>query len=393
MTFGRRAARRCQRGAASDTAQRPLDQCDCFDRLSPPGSVHRGRQAFLAAVLRCLTVTGCDECLCVGHLKRRHGVTCHTVSLRGQHRLPCAIDLLVEPAWLTRMKWGRGMRVFSQLRVFGLIFLVLFASACGGEGAPEGSAPPAGGEGAPESSAPPAGGEGAPPAGGSGGAPPAGGSGGDPDYYTYDEVPGLADYIERCRKLDRDFEEANIVYDRTERMRRGDAKTIEVAVTLRTEVPPQQVLNSEGAIGSRVRVSCVVEAELRGAGEEFGIQEAGWQTRSLLTSPTARWTWSVTPKRGGGHELVFAVRPVITLKNDIGYPILSPQVEASEQTYRITVDVSVSPDQWLAEGFDRVGSVFTSAKGMIATTTALLGAIVTLRLIISRKRPKPPTIK
>ena len=40
-------------GAASDTAQRPLDQCDCFDRLSPPGSVHRGRQAFLAAVLRC----------------------------------------------------------------------------------------------------------------------------------------------------------------------------------------------------------------------------------------------------------------------------------------------------------------------------------------------------
>ena len=263
------------------------------------------------------------------------------------------------------------MRVFSQLRVFGLIFLVLFASACGGVG-PAGSAPPAGG---------------------SDGAPPAGGSGGDPDYYTYDEVPGLADYIERCRKLDRDFEEANIVYDRTERMRRGDAKTIEVAVTLRTEVPPQQVLNSEGAIGSRVRVSCVVEAELRGAGEEFGIQEAGWQTRSLLTSPTARWTWSVTSKRGGGHELVFAVRPVITLKNDIGYPILSPQVEASEQTYRITVDVSVSPDQWLAEGFDRVGSVFTSAKGMIATTTALLGAIVTLRLIISRKRPKPPTIR
>jgi len=25
-------------GAASDTAQRPLDQCDCFDRLRPPGS-------------------------------------------------------------------------------------------------------------------------------------------------------------------------------------------------------------------------------------------------------------------------------------------------------------------------------------------------------------------
>ena len=29
-------------GAASDTAQRPLDQCDCFDRLRPPLAVAAG---------------------------------------------------------------------------------------------------------------------------------------------------------------------------------------------------------------------------------------------------------------------------------------------------------------------------------------------------------------
>jgi len=28
-------------GAASDTAQRPLDQCDCFDRLRPPTALNR----------------------------------------------------------------------------------------------------------------------------------------------------------------------------------------------------------------------------------------------------------------------------------------------------------------------------------------------------------------
>ena len=36
-------------GAASDAAQRPFDQCDCFDRLRPPGGVRLQQvQAHLA---------------------------------------------------------------------------------------------------------------------------------------------------------------------------------------------------------------------------------------------------------------------------------------------------------------------------------------------------------
>ena len=115
----------------------------------------------------------------------------------------------------------------------------------------------------------------------------------DPDYYPRAEVPGLADYIDRCRRLNRDFEEANVVYNQVERMRHSNAQTVEVAITLRTDLPPQEILESGEAIGFRARVSCIVEARLDGADEEFKIQEGGWRSQSLLTSPTARWTWSV----------------------------------------------------------------------------------------------------
>ena len=71
--------------------------------------------------------------------------------------------------------------------------------------------------------------------------------------------------------MNRDLEEANIVYNDTESMRRADAHIIEAAATLRTKVPPQEILESEGAVGSRVRVSCKVEAELRGSSHLAGL--------------------------------------------------------------------------------------------------------------------------
>jgi len=188
--------------------------------------------------------------------------------------------------------------------------------------------------------------------------------------------------------LNRDLEEANIVYNDTESMRRADAHIIEAAATLRTKVPPQEILESKGAVGSRVRVSCKVEAELRGGESDFDIQQSGWQRRSLLTSPTARWTWSVTPKRGGDHELVLAVRPVISLEDEMSKALPPQDLEASTQIYRIMVDVSVPADQWLAEAFDRLTSLLTSARGMILAISVLAVAIYGLRATVRRKRVK-----
>lgn len=223
------------------------------------------------------------------------------------------------------------------------------------------------------------------------GAPPDGGDGSidDPDYYPPYEMPNLSAYIKKCQRLNRDIEEANVVYNATEYMRRGDDHTVEAALTLRAEVPPEEILESKEAVGVRVRVTCEVEAKLRASEQEFDIQESGWQSRSLLTSPTARWTWSVTPKQGGNHELLLEVRPVIALE-DTPDNFLHPALEGSTQTYRIAADVSVSPDQWVAERLNRAASLLTSAKGMVVALTALIVAITALNLAIRRRRPKPP---
>ena len=262
-----------------------------------------------------------------------------------------------------------------RLRIVCAVVLLLFLVACGGSpGSPPAPVSP------PTFGSPPA--PGSPPGPGSPYDP------GSPDYYPREEVPGLADYIEACRRLNRDLEEANVVYKDTESMRRADAHIIEAAATLRTKVPPQEILESEGAVGSRVRVSCKVEAELRGAESDFDIQQSGWQRRSLLTSPTARWTWSVTPKRGGDHELVLAVRPVISLEDEMSKALPPQDLEASAQIYRIMVDVSVPADQWLAEAFDRLTSLLTSARGMILAISVLAVAIYGLRATVRRKRVK-----
>lgn len=265
----------------------------------------------------------------------------------------------------------RGPRLTRRYGIFCTVILVLFLAACGGaddtsKGSDAAAAPPT----ATPNPAPTA-------------------SPGEPgptvQKFKDSDFPGLPEYIEECRRLNREFEEANIIYNATEYMRRGDAHTIEAAVTLQIEVPPQKILESEEAIGRRVRVSCAVEAELRASKEEFDIQEQGWQSQSLLTSPTARWTWSVTPKRGGTHELVLAVRPVITLDDDSA---TLPSFEASTQRYQIAADVSVTPYQRLIEGMDRLASLLTSAQGMVVAFTALVSAIIALRLTIRRRRAK-----
>lgn len=282
-------------------------------------------------------------------------------------------------------------RYWRFLAIVSVLLLVVCASACGGPAAP--AAVPAQAPApapAPRAEAPSVGAPQVPRR--PGGSPPLDGEArpapARPDSYSPEEVPGLEAYVEKCERLNRDFAEANIVYSRTEHMERGNSQTIQAAATLRTELPPQEILESKEPVASRVRVSCVIEAELRAAEADFDIQKQGWQAQSLLTSPTARWTWSVTPKRGGENELVLAVRPVIALEDELGNPLPRPRAEASTQAYRIMVDVSVPPDQWLAEVFDRATSLLKSAKGMVVALTGVVVAITALLVAIRWRRAK-----
>lgn len=215
-------------------------------------------------------------------------------------------------------------------------------------------------------------------------------SAGPDDYYYSQNVSGWDAYKERCQRLNQSFEPANVIYNPTEGMRRENSKIIEAAVTLRTELPPQEILKTKEAVAEELLVSCVIEAELRADEAEFGIQPQGWKSQSLLTSETARWTWFVTPKRGGKHELVLAFRPVIAVadKSETSRELLG--VEASTQPYRIMVDVSVPGDQWVADKFDRATALLKSAEGMVTAFAALAVAIIALLAVKWRRGKSAP---
>lgn len=216
-----------------------------------------------------------------------------------------------------------------------------------------------------------------------------------PHIYTQPQLvntPGWNAYQKKCEHLNQNFQPANVVYHPTERMRRGTSKAIEAAVTLRIELPPQEVLETSEAVARRLLVSCVIEAELRAAEAEFDIQPQGWRSESLLTSSTAYWTWFVTPKQGGTHELILAFRPVITVEDQTEKSSLSSYPPASTQPYRITVDVSVPPDQWVADKLDRTTALIKSATGTTVALTALVAAIIALLAIRQRRaRSKSPS--
>lgn len=204
------------------------------------------------------------------------------------------------------------------------------------------------------------------------------------------QLSGWDAHKKKCQQLNKDLAPANVVFKPTEHMRRGNSQTIEAAITLRTELPPPQVLETTGAIARKLLVSCVIEAELLAAEAEFDVQPQGWQSESLLTSSTAHWTWFVTPKRGGAHELILAFRPVIAVEDDPGSSQPLPPVQASTQPYRIMVDVSVPPDQWIADKLDRATALFESAKTMVVALTALVVATVALLTIKRRRNRSSP---
>ena len=73
------------------------------------------------------------------------------------------------------------------------------------------------------------------------------------------------------------------------------------------------------------------------------IAPTGWVERSVLTTETARWSWYVTPKLGGSHTLVLALRPIVVTANVSASGVESARrAESSDvQQYETRVNVKV----------------------------------------------------
>lgn len=205
-----------------------------------------------------------------------------------------------------------------------------------------------------------------------GGADDAGRSGG----VRIPEWAGLPAYQRRCEQLDLVGARGRIVYERQRQMTRGDATTVVAAVTLDQSLPPDRVLRREDATAeSGLVVSCRVQARLSGSQYDFDIDREDWIERSLLTSDTARWSWYVSPKIGGDHNLSLKVRPIVQFRRTDGSTVLIDASRSNVQEYETRVHVKVPWSERPQETMSRLAATFKVAEELITALTALLLAI------------------
>jgi hypothetical protein len=165
-----------------------------------------------------------------------------------------------------------------------------------------------------------------------------------------------------------------VIYARELTMERGVSTLVAAAVSVDRSTPASKVIEGAPSVDDSVavRVSCQVEAQLAGDPAVFVISDTTWQSRSLLTSPTATWYWFVTPRRGGDQALVLNVRPIVRVERVTGTSTLG-DVPASTETFGISVAVGVPMDQAAAEVLGRIEGFLLSLEGLL---TAIAGVVV-----------------
>jgi hypothetical protein len=246
----------------------------------------------------------------------------------------------------------------AALRVVALVLLVLSAG-CGGAGG--------GGSSAGDGSS-------------AGGGVSTGGPKLTPDVIRYME------YIKRCHQATRELAEANVIYDPDMEMTLKESKTVTALVTLNTKIPPDQLLPNRGAKADAIYVACEIEARLSGGVDEFTIQPADWQSRSLVGTQDAKWTWIVAPQVGGTRSLVMELRPIVKRENRSKGGTNSEILTTA--SFESTVHIKVPADQRISDMAIRSRVVFNDLTGAAKALYALVLAIFVLAGVLGGRSLK-----
>jgi hypothetical protein len=160
-------------------------------------------------------------------------------------------------------------------------------------------------------------------------------------------------------------------------MKRGISSPVTGVVTLDTELPPDKLLPGTEPTSEPILVVCEIEGYLEGNPNEFEIQPADWEPRSLIGRQNAKWIWIVTPKIGGTLSLVMKLRPVVRAEERSGKILLS---RPTTVPFSSTVHVSLPPDEAISDRATRTKTVLESLSGMVK---ALLGLLVLLVALLT----------
>lgn len=189
-------------------------------------------------------------------------------------------------------------------------------------------------------------------------------------------VRGLDAYRNRCRSMDLRGALAQIRAPRNATMEFGDSSTLTATIKLYRQLPSVTLWRKLPA-SRRVLVSCVVQARLRPAGGEFSVDTRSWVDRSFLTSDAAQWSWQLTPKQKGLHDVVIDFRPVVvTQERELGNRTFAENANVISHItkVRVTVPWYVAPSEWMHS----VTGLLIDAKAMLVALAGVLGAVIAI---------------
>jgi hypothetical protein len=192
--------------------------------------------------------------------------------------------------------------------------------------------------------------------------------------------PTLADYREACERLNSELSVAAFAVPSTMRMTIDNSALVQAAISLDRNLSPANLIEVVDVTTGSILVSCIVEARLQGASGEFEIEEPGWQSRSLFTAQTVRWTWFVTPKRLGEHHLTLQLRPVLRIHDGWAEPTDESLTEAStfEESILVTV-IDPSLGDRMVRSLEGTTRVLRSVEGLLLALAAVLVATAAVK--------------
>ncbi len=179
-------------------------------------------------------------------------------------------------------------------------------------------------------------------------------------------------YRARCREAAGQLALARVIYDPNLTMRTDETSTVSAVVTFNKSAAPSVVLPGHSdATAQPVGVTCQVQARLRGATSDFDVEPGDWESRALFDNGSARWDWSVLPKRAGHKELILDLRPVVRLENQQELNVTG--TEFVTEPFRSEVVVTDPAGRWIASWVDRGGRFLQSVVVVLTALAAIFG--------------------
>lgn len=179
----------------------------------------------------------------------------------------------------------------------------------------------------------------------------------------------MADFVERCTKLTKVDELAEIIYDANPQMQLNHEEIYELVVQPPSGPTPTGPGNWAK---SDIRVTCTIQAELIIG--DADVTPTGWVEQTYVTAPLT-WTWEVTPRREGELEGHIELRPIAIVGEERTKAI-------GKRSFDVRVTVRESFWDWL----QRVTTQIETIRLFVLAVVGLFAALGVTKWFRRRQR-------